>query len=273
MAATIRQIEANRRNARKSTGPITSTGKAKVSGNAIKHGILSNKLTLPGEDREEYQAHLEDMISSLRPSGSLETMTVEKIAINLWRQRRLVNAETAEISLRIHPERIAKIVSRELGSRFNPVTVLELSRGDAEHAEWYETIKDEIEFLRTLNLYENDWESIKKETPSLIQFLMTNVTRSNRPLDQYVDENCGGFDECLDLMDQYCDEIHARRDEVLRLAELTRLTHHILHDQDEEKYTRYQTALNNELHKLINMYRELKKMQSHFIDGDAVTLE
>ncbi len=37
---SARKIEANRRNARKSTGPKTATGKKRVSRNAIKHGVL-----------------------------------------------------------------------------------------------------------------------------------------------------------------------------------------------------------------------------------------
>jgi hypothetical protein len=42
--ATIRQIEANRRNAKKSTGPTSVAGKAASSMNALKSVV---KLTLP----------------------------------------------------------------------------------------------------------------------------------------------------------------------------------------------------------------------------------
>ena len=37
---TQKLIEANRRNALKSTGPITPSGRAAVSQNAIKHGLF-----------------------------------------------------------------------------------------------------------------------------------------------------------------------------------------------------------------------------------------
>ena len=50
---TSKQIEANRRNAQHSTGPITLQGKDKSSQNAIKHGLFSNVPLITGEQEEE----------------------------------------------------------------------------------------------------------------------------------------------------------------------------------------------------------------------------
>jgi hypothetical protein len=47
-----KKAEANRRNALKSTGPKTPEGKAAVSLNALKHGLLSQEILLPREDEE-----------------------------------------------------------------------------------------------------------------------------------------------------------------------------------------------------------------------------
>ena len=44
-----RQAEANRQNATKSTGPRTPAGKAVVTLNGIKHGLLSRECLLKGE--------------------------------------------------------------------------------------------------------------------------------------------------------------------------------------------------------------------------------
>ena len=62
--ATAAQIEANRRNAQKSTGPKTDEGKARVRRNAFKHGMTARTImpVLPQEDPKE----LEDRSS--RPS-------------------------------------------------------------------------------------------------------------------------------------------------------------------------------------------------------------
>ena len=50
--ATAAQIEANRRNAQKSTGPKTERGKARAKLNAIKHGLTARTImsVLPQED-------------------------------------------------------------------------------------------------------------------------------------------------------------------------------------------------------------------------------
>jgi hypothetical protein len=47
-----KKIEANRRNALKSTGPRTTEGKAAVRLNALRHGLRSEEVLLPGEDEE-----------------------------------------------------------------------------------------------------------------------------------------------------------------------------------------------------------------------------
>jgi hypothetical protein len=54
-----KQAEANRRNALKSTGPKTPEGKNAVRLNALKHGLLSQEILLPGEDEEALNAWCE----------------------------------------------------------------------------------------------------------------------------------------------------------------------------------------------------------------------
>ena len=53
--ATKKQIQANRNNATKSTGPRTGEGKARVSQNALKHGLLARDAVLPDEDPAEFE--------------------------------------------------------------------------------------------------------------------------------------------------------------------------------------------------------------------------
>ena len=51
-----KQIEANRRNAKKSSGPRTAGGKSIAKLNASKHGLLAEQVVIPGEDFEEFEA-------------------------------------------------------------------------------------------------------------------------------------------------------------------------------------------------------------------------
>jgi hypothetical protein len=96
---TSSKAVSNRANAQRSTGPQTPAGKARVSQNALKHGLLSRKLLLPGESQVEFDALLGQRQSELDPVCTLELTLVERIAIALWRQRRLVSAESAFIAI------------------------------------------------------------------------------------------------------------------------------------------------------------------------------
>ena len=49
-----KQIEANRRNAQKSSGPKTIQGRSISRMNALKHGLLAEQVVVPGEDFEEF---------------------------------------------------------------------------------------------------------------------------------------------------------------------------------------------------------------------------
>jgi hypothetical protein len=86
--ATEAQIEANRINAQKSTGPRTPEGKAVVSHNAITHGLLARAGVIPGEEKREFEAHREGLLQQLRPGAPLEEVLAERIVDLSWRLRR-----------------------------------------------------------------------------------------------------------------------------------------------------------------------------------------
>lgn len=67
--ATTKQVEANRQNAKRSTGPKTAAGKAAVSGNALKHGLLTEAALLAGEDEEAFASLADDLLAELQPVG------------------------------------------------------------------------------------------------------------------------------------------------------------------------------------------------------------
>jgi hypothetical protein len=100
MEVSLKRIEANRRNALKNTGAKTQAGKAIAKMNAFKHGLTSTMMViLPGlENNEEWQAHYQGVINSLTPMGTVEMALAERVALILWRLRRLVTYESALIS-------------------------------------------------------------------------------------------------------------------------------------------------------------------------------
>jgi hypothetical protein len=86
--------ETNRRNALKSTGPRTPKGKAAVRLNALKHGLLSQEILLPGEDGEALRELRERLRAELQPVGELENLLVDRIIDTFWRLGRLGRVET-----------------------------------------------------------------------------------------------------------------------------------------------------------------------------------
>ena len=72
--ATAAQIEANRRNAQKSTGPKTDEGKARVRRNAFKHGMTARTImpVLPQEAPKELEDRIQQAIAAMQPRNPLE---------------------------------------------------------------------------------------------------------------------------------------------------------------------------------------------------------
>lgn len=78
-------------------GPRTPKGKTRSKHNALKHGLFSKVVLLKGEPQSDFDSVLNGLRNDLRPEGMLESILVEKLASLIWRQRRLLMAEGAEI--------------------------------------------------------------------------------------------------------------------------------------------------------------------------------
>jgi hypothetical protein len=97
-----RKLKANRENAKKSTGPRTARGKANSRQNAVKHGLLVNKLAevkIRNEDPRELSRLHARLQDDLRPVGFPEELEVEHIAVCHWKLMRAWRYENAEIRL------------------------------------------------------------------------------------------------------------------------------------------------------------------------------
>src|SRR5207245_10463291 len=101
MAISPRKLAANQQNARRSTGPRTPAGKARVRHNALKHGLLAKEVIVPlgdeFEKRAEFYGLLYDLYRHCAPVGPIEAMLVDRIAVAYWRLRRATRAEVGEL--------------------------------------------------------------------------------------------------------------------------------------------------------------------------------
>ena len=91
--ATQAQIQANRMNAQKSTGPRTDEGKAIASQNALKHGLCAQKAVIAGEDVGEFEFYRDELLGDLAPAGAVESVLAERVVILSWRLRRAERAQ------------------------------------------------------------------------------------------------------------------------------------------------------------------------------------
>jgi hypothetical protein len=104
MMVSKKQLVANKRNAQKG-GVKTAEGKAVTRLNALKHGLLTDEILLTGEN-EEALARLEERLGDeLQPQGELERILVDRIVSSVWRLKRALSVETANIVYE-HRERI-----------------------------------------------------------------------------------------------------------------------------------------------------------------------
>jgi hypothetical protein len=91
---SFRQIEANRGNALRSTGPKTEDGKRRARRNAIRHGLTSETVVVALEDVEDYQAFEAAIIADYDAQTAVERELVLRLASLLWRIRRATAVET-----------------------------------------------------------------------------------------------------------------------------------------------------------------------------------
>src|SRR6266849_154130 len=84
---TARQLEANRGNALKSTGPRTINGKQASRRNALRHGLTAETLIEPLEDPESYRTFESAIVAEYLPQSPVEKELVHRLASLFWRLR------------------------------------------------------------------------------------------------------------------------------------------------------------------------------------------
>ena len=94
-----KKLEANRSNAKLSTGPKTERGKRFSRLNGIRHGLSGEFCLLPGEDGNLFNLLRKSLIGDLKPGGFLELALVDRMAGLIWRMRRAVKYESGLLTL------------------------------------------------------------------------------------------------------------------------------------------------------------------------------
>jgi hypothetical protein len=99
---TKKQLQANRNNARLSTGPRTAEGRQRSRLNALRHGLTGQVTTMTEEDRAARDKFSDALIQNLAPVGAMETQLAQRIATDSWRLNRISAVEDNLFALGLH---------------------------------------------------------------------------------------------------------------------------------------------------------------------------
>ena len=91
--ATAKQAAANRRNAARSTGPRTKSGKARSNRNALKHGLSAEQVVMLDENPAAFEALRSKLFEHYQPTDPVAEHLVEQVAACIWRLRRVPEIE------------------------------------------------------------------------------------------------------------------------------------------------------------------------------------
>jgi hypothetical protein len=236
-------------------------GKQTVANNALKHGVFSKTLILTDEDPDEYKSLLDQLLLELHPSGLLEQTLVERIALTLWRQRRLVRAETANIESGRSAKQIVLAVNQELELSYTSRELKEsdLVPFDLTHYEWYESILNELD-----GLFEQtslDLNKIKDIAPHVYQQLQNDAQDLALSPVKFLQEYEQPFDYFDSLRDYCLKEIQKKHQHqmVSAVVELVKSKSVILKEKLRDSLCKYQVMLDNELYKAMKALRDAQE--------------
>jgi hypothetical protein len=80
------------------SGPRTAAGKRRSRGNALRHGFYARDILLPNENTSDFARLVRELGDHYRPEDVIEDHLILGIASGIWRKRRMLRAEAAEIA-------------------------------------------------------------------------------------------------------------------------------------------------------------------------------
>src|SRR3984885_870163 len=126
-----KQLEANRANAQKSTGPKTEAGKQRSCLNATRHGLTGQVVVLPHEDMEAYNKFTMEIAATFEPANANEIQLAMSYANIQWRINRAAAIEDTMFTLGIMEE-VAENLNIESPEAHNATSNAKTFRCDAK---------------------------------------------------------------------------------------------------------------------------------------------
>ena len=215
-------------------------------------------MILPNESRDEFDALVDELQQEFVPQGLLEMSLVERIAISLWRRRRLVRAESAGIELRQSDSRsiASEEISGSLGLEWSDTRVEEEWGGITSFKNERNT-HELLEYIQLLQSAIDDGlelDEIEKKYPVIYQELKEEAIQDNQTnLAKYLEDTFDGVSDLLDSLKKY----HLKQWQSARIRDLVEIAKiNVSLPKVPENMARYQSSLDNELYKAIRALKE-----------------
>jgi hypothetical protein len=288
MKTTDKQIAANRRNAAHSTGPVTPSGKAIASRNALKHGLLAKEILVDAgegaESQEEFDAVLLDLKDQFDPQGPLEEMLVEKIAVAYWRLRRAHRYEVGLIRKKLdnatdnyyEPDhsglRGAKSPDDEIDAKISEAQELRKAWQDDKNqfTKMRKTGKD----LQEIYEWQDNWDALYDRIPETVEELSDGSPASMREsLNKagWTDDAIwqSHVDLCAEQMEsqaQTIRELHKQKQDNKLALQVQKKIGCIPDAYDLERLLKYEGSIERQFYKAIDQLERLQRLRA----GDHV---
>jgi len=176
---SLQRLEANRRNALRSTGPRTEDGKQRSRVNALRHGLTAETVVGSLEDAEDYKAFEAAIIADYEAETAVARELVLRLASLLWRLRRAnaIEADLFEIQVEALRQRQLAVATQ---TPDDTVYKAFISTASQETGEWQQSNGDQRgdeyktsirhlthSFLRLANLDSRAFERLNRYEAAL----------------------------------------------------------------------------------------------------------
>ena len=269
---SIAQVKANKKNARKSTGPKTPAGKARSSKNALTHGIYAGIPLLPGENDEQLSQLADDIAAALRPTDAIEVTIVERIIVGSIRQIRLREAEAAKLRISMSDHVLAERISEFFRHPHAVRSRSEhLSKETEESYQYFKAVVDEydnyITKQKTFTILD-----IQDNAPHTYELMISkaeeyDVTWNEFAIDKiYVHRALGEIKEAAKSFISNNSHFH----QAYQFKADMKIASRIPQGNDLALFSKYQIQLDTDIYRAMDALRKYRESKAKIIEAEII---
>ena len=228
--------------------------------------LLSARLLLDDEDPCRFEELLGELEASLKPAGAMEEVLVERVAIGIWRQQRLIKAETAMTALNRSDQVILQAIDVRRSRSAPPLADgIDLEPVDESRLTRCRAMLAEIEALSAVDL-----PTIEASAPNAWAQMLEDLAEAGETLETHLAHFSDGVDGWIvDVIARCQKELTSaeQRRKSVRAADLERSKRLVLPADVMELLARYQTTLDSQLYKALKALRDAQQWRLAMLEA------